>query len=182
MTKSSRRLTHTIKHPVSLSINQSCNPPTNWPRPYHTLSQPLCFEAARETTADSWASSTMPAAASSSGSSGAHMKEIRLGTSDAGFPLKLLESKHDSVRFEVWEQQPTRTVVWGQIRIMAFANRPTYKATCKIHKNCHCVINCLQHERLVEWLAVAGNKSASEHEHLSREVRTSLGMRIRNKS
>ena len=145
----------------------------------------LCFEVHEATATTAATSSAMPTAptAGSSGSSSANQQvaETILGRSDAGNLLKLLESKHGEVRFEVWEVQPSRTVVWGQIRSMSFARRPTYKAICKLHKNCHCVINCMKHEPLVEWLAVAGNKSAAEHEQLSREVRNALGMRVRAK-
>ena len=92
-----------------------------------------------------------------------------------------LEAKHGYKRFEVWKRQQGTGVtdVLGTISILNFASRPVYKATCRIHKGCECVINSLQESRLLEWLAVADTVSKDEHVQLSKELRMALGMRIR---
>ena len=99
-----------------------------------------------------------------------------------GVDVVALEAKHGYKRFEVWKRQQQGTGVTdvlGTISILNFASRPVYKATCRIHKGCECVINSLQESRLLEWLAVADTVSKDEHVRLSKELRTALGMRIR---
>ena len=96
--------------------------------------------------------------------------------------MKVLENKHGSTRFEVWEtdRNTGAAEVLGKISILASGQRATYKGVCRVHRDCQCVINCLKEERLLEWLFVAADKTAAEHKELSRETRRSLGMRIRS--
>ena len=115
------------------------------------------------------------------GGSEAKVVQRLVGHSAEGHPIHLLECKHGYTRYEVWLKQGVETVVLGKISILSFPSKTVYKATCQRHKQCSCVINSLSETELIQWLSVAADKSPVEHEELSREVRQSLGMRIRKK-
>eukprot|EP00439_Symbiodinium_sp_Y106_P065057 s2155_g10.t1 len=111
----------------------------------------------------------------------AGLAETQLGKSANGHDIYLLESKHGNTPFEVWEKVPGSTTVLGKVSIMNFAAKPVYRATCKIHRNCCCISNGLEESKLIDWLCVASSTTAQENAELSREVRISLGMKIRAK-
>ena len=125
-----------------------------------------------------------PSASSSSGASArttapAAVSEFSLGTSPDGSSVVALESKHGNNRFEVWKKTGGRTDVLGKIVLLSFFNRPVYKAVCKVHPGCECVINSTDESQLLDWLRVARDNTKAEHANLSRELRLKLGMRIR---
>ena len=99
-----------------------------------------------------------------------------------GNNVKVLESKRGSTRFEVWEvnRLSGKVDVLGKVSILSTGNRATYKAVCKVHGDCQCVINRLKGAKLLEWLSVASEHSHEERKDLSREVRLALGVRIRS--
>ena len=109
------------------------------------------------------------------------LAETPLGKSAGGHDIVLLESKHGNTPFEVWEKLPGNINVLGKVSIMNFAAKPVYRATCKIHRSCSRIINCLEESKLIQWLSVASSTTAQEHAELSREVRISLGMKVRAK-
>ena len=107
-------------------------------------------------------------------------KERIIGHKAAGNAIKLLECKHGAVQFELWEVFGARTEVMGRISTLAQKDRAVYKAVCSRRRQCQCLINGLNSEKVIEWLSTAADSSAEHHAALSREVRRSLGMRIRS--
>ena len=149
---------------------------------------PTCGTTPRQTLPQA-ASGMLYGAPASSLSSSTRLREARppsdlietiVGRSRAGNVIKVLESKHGSTQFEVWEVIDGRSIVLGKVSTLAQKDRAVYKAVCSKHRQCHCLINCLDSQKVLRWLQVAGDTTPQEHAELSREVRRSLGMRLRN--
>ena len=103
-----------------------------------------------------------------------------MGTTADGNEVRVLESKHGSVQFEVWEYCAGGQVsVLGKVSVLALGDRAVYKGTCCVHRQCFCVTNGLEAEGILQWLRLAKDSSACKHAELSPEVRRSLGMRVR---
>ena len=95
------------------------------------------------------------------------VREFSIGSSLDGSSIVALESKHGNTRFEVWKKTNHQTDVLGRIVLLSFFNRPVYKAVCKVHSGCECVINSLEESRLLEWLRAGPDTTKAEHADLS---------------
>ncbi len=59
-------------------------------------------------------------------------------------------------------------------------NSASLNAICKIHSNCCCWISSVQNsDLLLQWLQEAQNVSKEEHQVLSKDLKRSIGMKIR---
>jgi hypothetical protein len=109
------------------------------------------------------------------------MSEALLGYSQAGHAIKSVECKHGKMPFQVWEYLPHNARVLGTISILCQSDRANYKATCKIHRGCFCMINnCHDSMLLLRWLQRAADCTVEEHSKLSKELRVSLGIKVRS--
>ena len=121
-------------------------------------------------------------ASSSSRGTAAAIVETELGKNSLGNTIKVLESKHGATRYEVWEtdRRTGNVQVLGKVGVLLSGGRARYKAICKIHRNCACIISSLDEASVLKWLSVASEKTLTEHQELSKETRLALGMKIRS--
>ena len=89
-----------------------------------------------------------------------------------------MESKHGNVQYELWEQVGSSREVLGRLSILQQKDRVVYKVYVPDIGNAS-VSNCMNPDKLIEWLSLSADVSPERHTELSREVRQSLGMRIR---
>jgi len=70
----------------------------------------------------------------------------------------------------------------GQLKFVLAksSNHASMNAICKIHRNCQCwVSNETSSHLLLQWLVQADTCDSDEHQSLAKELKKSIGMRIR---
>ena len=114
-------------------------------------------------------------------------QEIVLSRTDAK-TLKLIhhkEPKFGNLVCEMREQHHPSGIHTpvGRVNLLLGKDRASYKAHCSIHKSCQCWVQSTDGrllDQLVDWLAAAPNSTPIEHDKLSKELRRSLGMKVRD--
>ena len=95
--------------------------------------------------------------------------------------------RHGNVLYDVRLFQPSKSVgaLVGKISLLSNSKSATYKALCSQHKECHCIIGAnsdteTRVDQLVEWLCLGVGSTAMDHNNLSKELRTKLGIKVRS--
>ena len=71
----------------------------------------------------------------------------------------------------------------GKVNLMLSKDRTSYKATCSLHSGCQCWVSRTSGnvmDRLVDWLAAGPDINSKEHAKLSKELRESMGVKVRS--
>eukprot|EP00438_Fugacium_kawagutii_P033558 Skav211092 [mRNA] locus=scaffold2002:333211:335664:- [translate_table: standard] len=128
---------------------------------------------------------SQPSASSSSRASAITQQETVLSVQN-GKTLKLVqyqEPKFGNLVCELREHHPSGiSTAVGRVNLMTHKGRAAYKAHCSVHKSCQCWVqttDSLVLDKLVAWLAKGPNSKPVDHTKLSKELRESLGVKVR---
>ena len=125
-------------------------------------------------------------ASSSSASCDQNTQEVVLRQSDEK-TLKLLhykEPKFGNLVCELREYHMPHGISTpvGRVNVLVGKDRVSYKAHCTMHKNCQCWAQNTDGrllDQLVQWLSQGPDLTPIQHDNLSKELRQSLGMKVR---